>query len=133
MQITGRVTADAEVRTTNSGKKVVGFNVALNRTYVSKGERKTETKFFECSYWRSEGIAAYLKKGTLVELSGDVDARAFVTRNGEAACALTLRVDNIVLHGSSKEMHSVKQEIQPVRLEQDVQSVDTIPVPDLPF
>lgn len=136
MQITGRITADAEVRSTRSTKKVVGFTVAVNRSFVSKGERKTETKFFECSYWRTEAIAQYLKKGTLVELSGEVDVRAFISTSNEAVGVLLFRVDNIVLHGRSKEVHSVKPEATPVVSPAEaVHAIDTIPVPegDLPF
>ena len=135
MKITGRVTADAEVRSTKADKKVVGFNVAVNRSYMSQGEKRTETKYFECSYWRSEAVAQYLLKGTLVEVSGEVGAYAYKDKQDNAVAVLTVRVDNIVLHGKAREVHSVKPERVETKPENAVTSIDTIPVPedDLPF
>lgn len=131
MQITGRVTADAVVRTTKSDKKVVGFNVAINENYKSNGEQKQTTTYFECSYWRAEGIAQYITKGTLVELSGTVGVNAYLS-GGEAKASLTFRADNIKLHGKG----NAKVESQPaVATESNSPSFNTIPVPedDLPF
>ena len=36
MNITGRLTRNAEVRTTNGGKQVVNFSVAVNDSYKNK-------------------------------------------------------------------------------------------------
>ncbi|MFC3362037.1 single-stranded DNA-binding protein [Pedobacter fastidiosus] len=63
MEITGRLTADAVVRTVKGDKKVVGFTIALNDSYRSGDERREVITFIECAYWRNEGIAEYLKKG----------------------------------------------------------------------
>ena len=37
MELTGRVTADAVVSTTKSGKEVVEFSIAINDYYKPKG------------------------------------------------------------------------------------------------
>ena len=39
MEITGRLTANAEVRETKGDKKVTGFTIAMNRSYMKDGER----------------------------------------------------------------------------------------------
>lgn len=58
MEITGRVTADAVVRTLSDERQVVNFAVAVNDTYEAKnGESVTQTEFFDCSYWIGTGIA----------------------------------------------------------------------------
>ena len=102
MEITGRVTADAEVRETKNGKKVVGFNLAINDNYRGKdGQMNKITTWVDCSYWLNEGIAVYLKKGTLVELYGRIGARAWVNKSGEAKASLTFHVNNIKLLGKS--------------------------------
>ena len=55
MEITGRLTRDAQVRN-YSGKDVVQFSVAVNDSYKNKdGERITKTEFFNCSYWLTKG------------------------------------------------------------------------------
>ena len=44
MNITGRLTRDAEVRTTSQDKQVVNFSVATNDSYKNKqGERIEQT------------------------------------------------------------------------------------------
>lgn len=44
MNITGRLTRDAEVRTTSQDKQVVNFSVATNDSYRNKqGERVEQT------------------------------------------------------------------------------------------
>ncbi|MGJ1261675.1 single-stranded DNA-binding protein [Sphingobacterium spiritivorum] len=47
MNITGRLTRDAEVRTTSQDKKVVNFSVATNDSYKNKqGERIEQNNLF---------------------------------------------------------------------------------------
>ena len=73
MNITGRLTRDAEVRTTSQDKQVVNFSVATNDSYRNKqGERIEQTTYFDCSYWKTPNVAKRLKKGTLVALWGRV-------------------------------------------------------------
>ena len=58
MNITGRLTRDAEVRTTSQDKQVVNFSVATNDSYRNKqGERIEQTTYFDCSYWITPNVA----------------------------------------------------------------------------
>lgn len=58
MDITGRLTWDAQVYTTPKDKQVVNFSVAVNDRYRNKqGERIEQTTFFDCSYWLSSKVA----------------------------------------------------------------------------
>jgi single-strand DNA-binding protein len=92
MEITGRVTADAIVRTLSDERQVVNFSVAVNDSYKAKnGERVTQTEFFDCSYWLGTGIAPYLTKGSVVELAGRVGVRAWIDGEGQAWMFLELR------------------------------------------
>jgi len=98
--LTGRLTADAEVREVSERTKVVGFTIAVNHSYMSGEQRREIARFFECSYWRNAGIAEFLKKGEVVQVFGHVGCRAYVTRDAEAAAALTFRVSEIKLFSS---------------------------------
>ena len=103
MNITGRLTRDAEVRTTSQDKQVVNFSVATNDSYRNKqGERVEQTTYFDCSYWITPNVAKLLTKGTLVELSGRVSTRAWTGNDGEAHAGLNFHTSQIKLHGSSK-------------------------------
>ena len=54
MQIVGRLTKEAKVNTTKTGKQVIGFNVAVNEKYRVKatGELKSNTKLINFSTHR---------------------------------------------------------------------------------
>lgn len=103
MQIIGRLTKDAEVRNLSMEKKVVNFSVAVNNRYTSKsGEKQEVTTFYDCSYWISEKVAPFLKKGGLVEVSGRVSARAWTGKDGEPRASLNLTASQITFHDARR-------------------------------
>lgn len=97
---TGRLTADAAVRNAKGDKKVTGFTLAINKRFKTKaGEKKEKTAFIVCSYWTNSTIAQYLKKGTLITVSGWLGSEAWEDREGNIRSNITCSVDNIDLHG----------------------------------
>lgn len=111
MLFSGRLTADAVVRSVNSDRKVTGFSVAINDRYKTKeGERKEITTYVDCSYWVNPGLAEYLKKGTIVEIFGRVQARAWVNKDGEAQASLSCNVQTVRLLGSTKSNNLERQD-----------------------
>lgn len=102
MLFTGRITANAEVRTVRGDKQVTNFTVALNQRYKTKaGEKKEKTAFVNCSYWVNPGLAIYLTKGAIVEISGWVEAQTWENRDGKTQADLVCSVDTVHLWGSS--------------------------------
>jgi single-strand DNA-binding protein len=101
MEITGRLTADAVVRTVSGDRKVTGFSIAINDTYRTGGEQKKVTTFIDCSYWLNTGIAEYLKKGGWVQLYGRIGVNAYLSGSGEAKASLTFHTSEIKLLGSA--------------------------------
>ena len=93
--IAGRLTRDAELRTTNSGDRVASFSVAVD----DRSGREKATLFFDCSLWgkRGEALAPHLTKGSSVTVSGD-----FGTREHEGKTYLTVRVNDVTLQGGGK-------------------------------
>ena len=110
MQFTGRVTADAEVRTVKNDRKVTGFTVAVNKRWKDKnGQKHERANFVECAYWVNSGVAEYLKKGTVVEITGWVEAQAWVNRDGDARANLRCDVETLKLFGVQHATASDKQ------------------------
>jgi len=72
--IRGTVAQEPEMRTTESGKKVLNVLVAAH-SIERDGQRldAEENKWHQASFWneKAEEVAAQLKKGTRIELSGD--------------------------------------------------------------
>ncbi len=113
MNITGRLTRDAEVKTLNDNRQVVNFSVAVNDSYQNKqGERIEQTAFFDCSYWISPNVAKLLTKGSLVELTGKVSLRAWTDMNGKARAGLNFHTSQIKLHSRSKRAETVQATTQ---------------------
>ncbi|MGQ9370388.1 single-stranded DNA-binding protein [Azospirillum sp. ST 5-10] len=98
---TGRLGADAELRTTQSGEKVLGFRVAND---VGFGERRT-TQWVDCSIWgrRAEALAQHLTKGKAVVVSGEVTLREFEKRDGTRGAGLSVRVAEIDFTGGGRD------------------------------
>lgn len=110
MTIVGRLTKDAVVNTLPDGRKVVNFSVAVNDSYKPKGgERQRLTAYYSCAFWKSEKIAPYLKKGTLVETDGRLTATPYTTKEGEVKASLNCHVDTIKIHAGAKEVEVIGQ------------------------
>ena len=109
MNIIGRVTKDAQVRTLSNSKQVVNFSVAINDSYRNKaGERIEQTTYFDCAYWLSAKVATILTKGTLVELTGRVSARGWTGNNGEVYAGLNFNTSQIKLHAGGKKSETAQ-------------------------
>ena len=108
MNITGRLTRDAEVRNLPNEKKVVNFSIATNDNYRNKqGERIEQTSYFDCSYWISPNVAKILTKGALVELTGRASTRAWSANDGELRASLNFHTATIKLHGGGKKTDNI--------------------------
>ncbi|MDU4692646.1 MAG: single-stranded DNA-binding protein [Dermabacter sp.] len=100
MTIVGNLTADPELRFTNSGIPVASFTVASTpRTFDKQsGEWKDgEALFMRCSAWRdlAENVAESLTKGARVIVQGRLQQRSYTDKEGNQRTALDLQVDEI--------------------------------------
>ncbi len=93
--ITGRLTADAQVKTLKDKRQLVSFSIAINRQYTSQGEKKKETSYYNCAYWISTKVAQILTKGSIVSLAGHTGINAYKGMDGEYHAYLTFHVNHI--------------------------------------
>ena len=136
MNITGRVTKDAKVSTLSDSRQVVNFSVAINESYKNrKGDKVEQTTFFDCAYWISPRVAEWLTKGTVVELTGMVSARAWTGNDGEPRAGLNFNTSNIKLHGGGKKSDGVQAVKTGETAEQAESKKATLKEPedDIPF
>lgn len=111
MEITGRLVADATVRKTNNNKEVTGFRLAMNRSYISNGEKVEDTTYVDCSYWRTTAIAPYLTKGMVVQLYGHMSASAWLDRDGNLRAGLNFHVNEMTpLTASNRQAEQPDQQ-----------------------
>ncbi len=98
--VIGNLTADPELRWTQSGAAVADFTVASTpRTYDrNAGEwRDGNTLFMRCSVWRetAENVAESLRKGMRVIVQGRLTQRSYDTQQGERRTVVELQVDEV--------------------------------------
>ena len=72
--ITGNLTADPELKTTQNGDSVCAFTVAVKRPHS-----KDKTDFIDCVAWRdrAEFVSRYFRKGKKIEISGYLTTRVY--------------------------------------------------------
>jgi single-strand DNA-binding protein len=106
MLVIGRVTSDALVKQTKSGREVLEFSIAVNDWYKPKGEEqvKKTTTFFNCSYWINPKLGDRLKKASLVEIFGRVTLNFYNDTYGAAKGSLRFHVTSIKNHFAKKQV-----------------------------
>lgn len=100
ISIIGNLTADPELRFTQSGVAVASFTIASTpRTFDKQANewKDGEALFMRCSIWRdaAENVAESLEKGSRVIASGNLKQRSFTDREGNNRTSIELDVDEI--------------------------------------
>ena len=100
----GRMVADPELKTTNSGVSVCSFRIAVDRSYVKNGEQR-QADFFDIVAWRSsaEFVCRHFTKGSLIAVDGQLQTRQYQTKDGSNRSAVEVVADNISFTGERKE------------------------------
>lgn len=80
--LVGRLAQDPQLRTTNTGKSVCQFSVAVDRRFKTEGQPTAD--FFNIVAWgrQAEVISQYLGKGQQIALNGRLQSRSYVGNDG---------------------------------------------------
>ena len=100
----GRLVADPELKTTNSGVSVCSFRIAVDRSYVKNGEQR-QADFFDIVAWRSsaEFVCRHFTKGSLIAIDGQLQSRQYQTKDGSNRSIVEVVADNVSFTGERKE------------------------------
>lgn len=134
--LSGRLTRDPELKTTQNQVEVCSFTVAVDRKFKNKdGERGTD--FIPCVAWRStaEFISRYFSKGSRIELCGSIQTRTYDDNDGKRVYVTEIAVDEVGF-GDSKSQSasgSVQPDMNVTRTEQHEPIQTLVPPEDLPF
>ena len=104
LQIIGNLGGDCRVNIVN-GKQVINVNVCYTEKWKdAAGVTKEKSLWIDAAYWsESSAIAQYLKKGQQVMIEGIPDVRTYENSQRQTVAQLTMRVNQLVLLGSSKK------------------------------
>lgn len=81
----GRLTRDPDLRTTNTGKNVAEFSIAVNKRFKPRDSNEPDADFFRCKAWSqtADYVSNYLTKGRLVVVDGRMESRKYVDKEGQ--------------------------------------------------
>ena len=102
--MTGRLTRDPELRTTQSNISVTSFSIANQRNYKN-GNGERDTDFFDVVAWRAtaEFVTKYFVKGSLVTVDGRLESRKFTDKQGNERKTVEIIADNVFFGDSKNE------------------------------
>jgi single-strand DNA-binding protein len=104
VQLIGNLGNAPEVRSTESGKKLVRFSVATNEQYKNaKGERVTETQWHNLIAWGKVADIAekFLVKGTEVAIEGKLVNRNYMDKEGNKKYITEIQVNELLMLGKA--------------------------------
>lgn len=138
MELTGRVTRDAVIKTLPDEKQVVNFSIAINEYYKPKdaAERTQKTLYAQCAYWQNTGIAKHLLKGAVVQVEGRMECKVYAGKDGEPKVAAHFHCRRVNLFGVTvkKETTTGAEEV-PNNEAKGIEHIAAIrePMEDMPF
>lgn len=106
----GNLGKDPEVRTTQSGVKIVGLSVGVTRKWKSNGEQKEATEWVRANVWgnqQGDGLAGvaerFLEKGSKVYIAGRMETRKWQDQQGQDRYSTEINVQELELLSSRQD------------------------------
>ena len=92
ISLVGNICNDLELRTTNTGKSVLTFNIAVKRPHT-----KDTTDFIPLVVWEqsAEYLSRYARKGTKIAVCGKLTARQYEDKEGKKRTAYEVICDSV--------------------------------------
>lgn len=111
INITGRICAEPERKTSNSGKSVTAINIAVKRPFT-----KDTTDFLTAVLWekKCDYICQYGHKGDMVAVSGMLTTRSYEDKNGNKRTSYEVVADTVELVGNKTEQSKSADISQPI-------------------
>jgi single-strand DNA-binding protein len=101
--IHGRLTADPELKQTQSGVSVCSFTVAVDRSYKNGEEKQTD--FFTVVCWRglADMVSKYFAKGKEILVSGEMQSRKWQDNEGNNRISWEIMASGVDFCGSKSD------------------------------
>lgn len=100
----GRLTADPEVKQTNTGTSICRFTIAVERNFAG-ADGKRQTDFIPCTAWRqtADFIGRYFAKGSMMAVDGSFQSQRYTDNSGNARTAYTVNVEQVSFAGDKPQ------------------------------
>lgn len=119
--IVGRLGKDPDLRTTQSGKSVTSFSLAVQRPRKNQNG-EYESDWLDVQAWgtTAEFICKYFQQGQLMAVSGRIQTRVYTDRDGKARKGVEIVAQDVSFcEGRKREepepvKHTLPQPAEPV-------------------
>ena len=103
----GRLTADPELRQTQSGISSCRFTVAIDRRFADKNTGERQADFINVVAWRqqAEFVSRYFNKGRMIIVEGSIRNNNYTDNNGVKHYGYDVVAENVSF-GESKSASS---------------------------
>lgn len=110
----GRLVADAEIRTTTTGKDVATFRIAVDRSFQKAGEQK-QADFIDIVAWENNArfVSKYFSKGSTIAVLGSIQTRPYEDKNGNKRTAFEVVARELSFCGGRSEKSSADKSPKP--------------------
>ena len=101
--LSGRLASDVELRTTQSGKSVAQFRLAVNRRKGKDG--KQETDFLPIVVWDklADLCSKYLSKGSSAAVAGAIQTRSYTAQDGSKRYVTEIIANEVEFLGGKQD------------------------------
>lgn len=98
--IVGNIGSIEDLKYLSSGRAVVNFSVAVNKSWTDKttNEKRESVTWFRVAVFgaQAEVSSKYLSKGQQVTVVGEIGAQAYIDKAGEARASLDVTARDVV-------------------------------------
>ena len=103
INLLGRLTADPELRKTQSGVSVANFTLAVDRDFADNAGNR-ETDFVSCVAWRgtADFVCKYFSKGQLAAVNGRLQSRKWTDKDDNSRTAWEVIANSVYFGGNKK-------------------------------
>ena len=105
VSLMGRLTADPELRHTQTGTAVANFRIAVERDFKDKETGEKKSDFINIVAWRStaEFVSRFFTKGRMAVVDGRLQTREWQNKDGEKRFATDIVADNVYFGDSKRD------------------------------
>ena len=102
--IMGRLTADPQMRQTQSGKSVASFRVAVDRGRKD-ANGQNQTDWLDVVAWENTAtfVEKYFPKGSMIAVTGRLQSRNYQDKNGNNRTAIEIVANQVSFCGEKKQ------------------------------
>lgn len=110
----GRLTADPELKQTQSGVSFINFSIAVDRNYVNENNVR-ETDFFDVVAWRgtAEFIARNFTKGRMIAVVGSLENQRWEDSAGNKRTSTRIKAEQALFCGDRRDTQTQPAAEQP--------------------